>query len=190
MRRILVAITCLLMLSFQCEAQTIGHALRGLAKINVLVEDLGDEDIKCGLTEDLIRDAVLYPTSSAKIQVANELVSESLYVNTLSFFSEAAQFCVTTIVMEARSFEEEMLTSSRRKVRSEIVLWRDGRLASSNRSGHARLVAEGIEQLAKKFVTDWNLDNKIDENDAPAAAKRQVPDKGISFDDVPRAAKP
>jgi hypothetical protein len=77
--------------------------------------------------------------------------------------------------MEARSFEEEMLTSSLRKVRSEIVLWRDGRLASSNRSGHARLVAEGIEQLAKKFVTDWNLDNKIDENEAPAAAKRQVP---------------
>jgi hypothetical protein len=190
MRRILVAITYLLMLSFQCEAQTLNHALRGLAEINVLVEDLDDEDIKCGLTKDLIRDAVLYPTSSAKIRVTNELVSEWLYVNTLSFFSEAAQYCVTTVVMEARSFEEEMLTFSRRKVHSEIVLWRDGRLASSNRSGHARLVAEGIEQLAKKFVTDWHVDNKIDENDTPAASRRQAPDKGISFDDLPQAAKP
>jgi hypothetical protein len=186
MRRILVAITYLLMLSFQCEAQTLNHALRGLAKINVLVEDLDDEDIKCGLTNDLIRDAVLYPTNSAKIRVTNEHVSEWLYVNTLSFFSEAAQYCVTTVVMEARSLEEEMLTFSRRKVHSEIVLWRDGRLASSNRSGHARLVAEGIEQLAKKFVTDWRVDNKIDENDTPAAGRRQAPDKGISFDDFPQ----
>jgi hypothetical protein len=36
---------------------------------------------------------------------------------------------------------------------------------SSNPSEHARQVADEIEELAKKFVTDWNLDNKTTEND-------------------------
>jgi hypothetical protein len=123
MRRIIVAITCLISLSVQAEAQTSEHALRGLTRIMLVVEHLDDDSIKCRLTKDLIRSAVLYPTSSAKFQMTDDFVLESLYVNTLSNFYESLQLCVTYVEMRADSIDEVTLKFSGRKVTSAIQLW-------------------------------------------------------------------
>ncbi len=166
MCRIIAAITCLISLSVQAAAQTLGNALRDLPKIQLTIEDLDDNSIKCGLTADLIRSAVLYPTSSAKFQITNDLTPEALYVNTLSHFYESSQLCVTNLEMQVVSFNEVRLNFSGRKMVLGIQLWKKGYLASSDLSEHAHYVADAIEELAKKLVTDWNLDNKTAESDA------------------------
>ena len=66
-----IASALVMSLSLQAEAQTRQHALRGLAKIEILIEDLDSNSLECGLTKDVIRNAVLYPTSSAKFQVVD-----------------------------------------------------------------------------------------------------------------------
>jgi KTSC domain len=191
MRRIIVAIVCLISLSLLTylltrsrhgEAQAFDHALRGLAKIEILVEDLDSNSMECGLTKDGVRNAVLYPTSSAKFQVTDS-APVMLYVNALSHFFEPQQLCVTNVEMQAYSNEVVTLDFSGRKVFSAIQLWRKGYLASSNQSEHARLVAEAIDNLAKEFVTAWNLDNKI----TPAAeanpfAKFAKPERATTTD--------
>src|SRR5262249_13028668 len=142
------------------EAQTIGHALRGLSRISIMVERVDHDGKACGLTEDVIRNAVLYPLSSA-IQVLNAPYT-TLYVNTSSYFSPEIPdgFCVTHIHMQAFSHQEVTLDFSGRKVWEPIELWSLGAIVSSYLSNHRRRVAEYIEELAKKFVTDWNLDNQ------------------------------
>jgi hypothetical protein len=43
-----------------------------------------------------------------------------------------------------------------------VELWTETLTASSSPADHANHVSGGIEKLVKKFITDWNLDNKPD----------------------------
>jgi hypothetical protein len=165
MRRIIYVITCLMSLSLHSEAQTHGNALRGLVKIQILIEDLNNSSLECGLTEALIRNAVLYPISAASI-VVTEFAPVALYVNANSLFPGSEQICVTNIYMRAETMQNVILDYSGRTVFSNVELWSDGMILFTDRAYHARHVAETVEDLAKKFVTDWNLDNK------PAAGRR------------------
>ena len=169
-------------------AQTSEHSLRGLARIMLVLEHLDDDSIKCGLTRDLIRSAVLYPISSAKFQVTDDVVLEMLYVNTLSKFYESLQMCVTYIEIRAESTDEVILKFSGRKVFSAIQLWNASYLTSSNPSEHARQVADEVEELAKEFVTAWNLDNKTTENDKGDFRHSLTTNKPLTF--VPMEGNP
>jgi hypothetical protein len=41
-----------------------------------------------------------------------------------------------------------------------IDLWRGGSISSSAKGRHGQNVRGEIEKVTKKFITDWNLDNK------------------------------
>src|SRR5262249_33555826 len=66
---------------------------------------------------------------------------------------------------------------SGRNVSEPIELWSLGAIVSSSLSNHRRRVAEWIEELAKKFVTDWNLDNqdKGQKQDWPGPDTKSAP---------------
>lgn len=187
MCRVIVALTCLLLLSLRGEAQTIEqHILRGLTKVHVLIEYLDDDAIKCALTRDLMRNAVLYPVSSAKIQVITPPANAStvLYVDTDSLFLKPSQSCVTSVQMKVISFQSVTLDFSPRKLVYEISLWEKRTLRFSSQSEHARHVAEGIEGLAKQFIADWNLDNKASESNAGAGVTHSQARGPVTFDDL------
>jgi hypothetical protein len=43
---------------------------------------------------------------------------------------------------------------------AEVNLWHNGVIFSSSPSRHLSQVTSEIENSTKKFITDWNLDNK------------------------------
>src|SRR5262249_10833659 len=75
----MVATATALMCS-QGYAQTPHHVLRGLSKIDLVVEELDSGAKQCGLSERAIRDAVMYPLSSTELALDSSS-HEVLYIN-------------------------------------------------------------------------------------------------------------
>lgn len=62
-------------------------ALRGLKSISLVVDSLDEDERRCGITEQLIRDAFLYPISQSRIPLsASESEGPVFWV------------CVTTLI--------------------------------------------------------------------------------------------
>jgi hypothetical protein len=59
------------------------------------------------------------------------------------------------------------LDFSGRSVFSTLILWHSDEIVGNNRDAYGKSVSDAIEELAKKFVTDWNLDNKADDPALP-----------------------
>jgi hypothetical protein len=70
------------------------------------------------------------------------------------------------------------LETTRKTISVEIRLWQSGELIGSNRERHRQLLSQKIEDLAKQFVTAWNLDNKSEYDDIPKQKKSGL------FDDL------
>jgi hypothetical protein len=150
-----------MLFSSQAEAQTYDHLLRGLTQIKLLIESLNEDSSTCGLTQDLIRGAVRYPASSAKFEIITDTRhSVTLYVNVRSAFLKSESYCFSNISVEVYSLQRLTLDFSHREAFAKVDLWDDGGILGTNRAGHAHHSAQFIEDLIKKFVTDWNLDNK------------------------------
>ena len=160
MRRLIYATALTLSFSLQAEAQMPSNALRGLSQIHLVIEPLNGNDITCGLTEEAIRAAVLFPASSARFQITNPFVPTVLYVQTTTLFFGPQHSCVTNINMRVYSWQEVTLNFSGGNAFARIELWNTGYIIGGPQSGHPRRIAQVIEDLTKKFVTDWNFDNK------------------------------
>ena len=52
------------------------------------------------------------------------------------------------------------LEATGKTISAEIKLWSSGGIIGSTRERHRQLISQEIEDLAKQFVTAWNLDNK------------------------------
>jgi hypothetical protein len=62
--------------------------------------------------------------------------------------------------MRLRAYQELKLETSGRNIFATIELWNGSWVQSSIKAQHAQALREAIEGGAKKFITDWNLDNK------------------------------
>jgi hypothetical protein len=157
---LIVAIAATLIAN-QSQAQTDFHMLRGLSQVHILIEPLDDQAKACGLTSASIREAIMYPLSSSKIRVVSSLTDLVFYVGITSIYAKASQICFSNALVEARAYQDVMLDFSGAKAkRAEVNLWRQNEIYASYASNHAALVTSAIEKYTKKFITDWNLDNK------------------------------
>jgi hypothetical protein len=153
-------------LSLQAEAQTLGNYLRGLSKLGLLVEDLDNDSVSCGLNKELVRKAVTDQTSSsAKFEVqADEwkvakfdektfamTMMPSLYVNIQSLYFESRDLCVTSIDIGAYSNQKVTLDFSHRRTFASVKLWWNGSLISSTQAEHSHHVAQEVRVLSKGF---------------------------------------
>jgi hypothetical protein len=153
----IVAVAAILITN-QTQAQTRQHLLRGLSKIELLVERLTHEE-ECGLTEEAIRAAAMYPLSSTKIAL-DHLADVTFYINILTAYLQEDQLCFSNLSIRAYTYQKVTLEFSGDDKAVVIDLWDSGDVAYSSRNRHARQISEMIEDRVKKFVTDWNLDNK------------------------------
>jgi hypothetical protein len=151
-----VAVAVTLMCS-QGHAQTRHHLLRGLSAIDLVFEELSSGAKPCGLTEEAIRAAVMYPLSSAKIALETSAF-ETLYIHISTLHQNLGCFSVVSI--QAYTLQKVTLQFSGEEKVVDVILWKSDSLLTSNWSGHARQVSDTIEEAVKKFITDWNLDNK------------------------------
>jgi len=50
--------------------------------------------------------------------------------------------------------------SHRREAVATVQLWHQGSMVSTDLAEHAHHVTQSIEGIVKRFVADWNFDNK------------------------------
>jgi hypothetical protein len=148
----------------QGNAQTPNHALHEAIKIQLVIGELGDDERKCGLTEEAIRSTAMYPLSSSKIEVAPKgevrLGEVALNIRVHTLQSKETSICFSSAIIQALTLHEATLAFSGETMLVPVMLWDDGYVAFSPRGDHANHLSKGIEKEIKKFITDWNLDNK------------------------------
>jgi len=159
--RLIVIVTAML-LADASEAQTINGALRGLTRVIINIDDLSPNATECGFTRERIREAIMFSLSSTKIDVVDLAVNTPfLYVLISSLrFQSPLPFCVSSLEVQVYAFGDVTLGFSNEKKRAKIELWHDGIIFSSYQSDHTQQMSETLEGRMKKFITDWNLDNK------------------------------
>jgi hypothetical protein len=109
------------------------------------------------VTEEGIRAAVMYPLSSTKITV-DSLADVRLFIIVTTLHQEVG--CIGMVRVEVFTGQKVTLQFSGDEKFAEVLLWESDSLVTSPRDHHARQVSETIEEELKKFITDWNLDNK------------------------------
>jgi hypothetical protein len=154
-----IILAALISISHQAYAQTPSNTLRGVSKIQILIEDMNQADSKCGLTREAIQAVVMYPLSSTKIQI-DVLAPVTLYLNISTLYSDQDQLCFSNVQIDANSMQRVKFDFSGAVNFAKVNLWYTGSVLYTDKSGHARHVSDIIEGSIKKFVTDWNLDNR------------------------------
>jgi hypothetical protein len=147
-------------------AQTPEHSLRNLKGVFVLIEALSRNTVQCNVDETTIHNAINYPFSSAPFSVHTKFGPDTLgdidfYVNLSSIYFSNADVCVSNIYVEASVSQTITLESTGTTLPAAIIkLWDGGSIISSSRQDHRERLSAEVEDLAKQFVTTWNLDNK------------------------------
>jgi S1-C subfamily serine protease len=154
-----LAATAAIFIANQSQAQTTNSLLRGLSKIEVIVEGLDKDDRVCGLTDQGVRAAAMFPLSSAKLEVVSS-ARASFYVNVNTLYLSPIESCVSTVQVRLYVYQNVTLDFSGDEKFVEVRLWSSGSIISSERTKHTRRISESIEDHTKKFITDWNLDNR------------------------------
>src|SRR5262249_48339096 len=124
-RLAVIAGTTAILIANQSQAQTRNNLLRGLSKINLVIENLDADSKECGLTEQGIRAAVMYPLSSARVEVAPTALT-SLYVNVNTLYFSSLDSCVSSIEVRVHVYQAVTLDFSGEEKPAEVKLWRSG----------------------------------------------------------------
>ena len=151
-----------LLFNNRAQAQTTSNRLSGVNEISFLIEDHDDNAKECRITEDVIRDAFKYPMNGARFAVKERPVLDVpyMYISIPTLFFKQRQHCVSHILMQLGVPQGVILTASGRTVFAKVELWHQRFMASSVLEDHARHIREAIKEMTKKFIADWDLDNK------------------------------
>jgi hypothetical protein len=163
-RYIYVIAICLLSFETSSFAQTSKNpGLRGLSALGLVVEGLDDDSGKCGITEDVIRDAFLYIATSAKFRVTTERYAPQFIVHVTTLIQRNPRQCVTNLAIEVAKAQTVTLEFGDKLSTSVWVqLWRDDWIAVSVAERHRQQVQNGVEGATKKFIAAWTMENKVD----------------------------
>jgi hypothetical protein len=163
-----IAIVWLFALPNVGVTQTLDHSLRNLDSVYILIEGLGKDTGDCNVDLNTVRNAVMYPFSSARFRTHIHLNADSVndlvfYVNINSLYLTNVDICVSHISVKTYENQTVKLESSGTTLNSAtVVLWDSGSIISSIRQRHREQLSVAVEDLAKQFVTAWNLDNADD----------------------------
>ena len=147
-----------------CLATTTAHAqspgLSGLKEIHLLIEGLSKDAEACGITQQLIRDAFMYPASGAKFNVVDTTAAPTFYIQISTLRLHPISGCASSINAQVYVTQNVTLDFSNTGVFAEVVLWNGSYLVSGSPADHPTQVKEDVEDLTKEFITKWNLSNK------------------------------
>jgi hypothetical protein len=140
----------------QAEAQTPNNVLEGLSTIRLKISGVDAADQACGLTEEGLRSAAMYPLSASRLAVTPVAeASFTVEVTTL----HPPNGCVGHISIEVGVVRFIRTFSGNERI-VDVRLWHDGSILTSSSGDYTQQVLNIIERKTKVFLTDWNLDNK------------------------------
>jgi hypothetical protein len=147
------------------QAQQQPGSLSGIKSANVNINEADAENKSCGITDQLIREAVMYPISGSRLKVSS-LLPPSTDVPILSVAISTVRggvtsgLCLSGIRIQLAIYQPLTLPFASGPRMHKVMLWEGGWHGGSMQHDHAKQIREQIELLMKRFVTAWNLDNK------------------------------
>jgi hypothetical protein len=144
----------------QMSRESSQKALVGLNSITLFVERLDDTDGACGITEESVRDAFLYPVSSSRLHFSEGLSGPTFYVQILTILQRQPRQCISSVMVKVFDFQSVPLDFSQRPAPEvAVVLWNDEMLRVSDLASHGGRIRTAVRESAEKFLTIWNLAN-------------------------------
>jgi hypothetical protein len=130
-----------------------GAGLRGLQSVGIVVEELGDQAVACGLSTDAIERAVSEQLTRGGLTVRkNSDIDTYVYVNVMTG-SLANHTCVSRYDAFLYTHAPTKLPYRDRLVLVQVQLMHRGGMGSSTADAHAATVRQGLESFIAFFLT-------------------------------------
>jgi hypothetical protein len=134
--------------------------LKGLRKIGVVVEGLGDQAIKCGLKQDVLESSVTKHLTDAGFTVPRNTDEDTyLYINVMTA-SLSNGYCVSRYDAALNTHTTAALTYQPARVLVEVSLLHKGGIAGGAPAVHADGVVRGLLDYIDGFVARIREANK------------------------------
>jgi hypothetical protein len=127
---------------------------------------------QCGIDETLVREAFMYPASAARFHIVKQIDERTLeqqgfpagnFIIKITTLQENATQCFSTVDASVVTFQSVKLEFSGLEEFGNIELWTlgsDGWIVRSSILDHPHYISEAVETIARKFITEWNEDNR------------------------------
>jgi hypothetical protein len=137
-----------------------GAELKGLNRVGVLVEDLGDQAAACGLRRDAIETAVSKQLSDSGFTVRRNSDDDTyLYINVMTA-SVSNGTCLSRYDAFLYTHATTKLSYHDRPVLVQVLLMHRGGMGSSAAAAHPASVARGLEDFVGVFIEQIRSANK------------------------------
>jgi hypothetical protein len=142
-----------------CVNNSSQASLQGLTKIQLSIAELDQDSEACGITKELIREAFMYPVSSSALRVVGVDASPTFF-NVQITTLKMPQGCFSNINFSVHEYLSVQPSFFSKYTIADVVYWKKNYITTSGQNWHAKAISDGIESYAKKFLTEWNLENK------------------------------
>jgi hypothetical protein len=161
MRKLLIMASLLCVGTDLANAETI-EKLRGLMSVRLIVPELDEDAKSCGLSQELVRDAVMFPASSSKLEFLDATGDGAVFeVVITTMVQERPVQCITNLAINVWIVERVKFDYAPDAIRyAAVTMWFSGAICVSVATKHPQMLRTAIENKTKKFLTDWNLANK------------------------------
>ena len=137
-----------------------GAELRGLRTLGILVEDLGEQAVSCGLSHDAIESALSKQLADGGFAVRPNSDDDTyVYVNVITT-SVSGGLCVSRYDAFLYTHATTTLSYRDQPVLVQVSLMHRGGIGSSAPSAHGAAVVRGLRNYIDLFVTQIHDANK------------------------------
>jgi hypothetical protein len=124
-------------------------ALSGIREVSIVVEQLGKDEIGCGISESSIEAAARIPLSNTRMRVSNQPSGAYLYLNVQAL--DLGSMCVLLTEVQLRKWSK-----SNDQVGS---FWDRKYIAHIQKINMNNRASMNIESLIKEFISSWLKSN-------------------------------
>jgi hypothetical protein len=145
------------------EAGETREPLRGITAVRLKPLGVDREAERCGITESLVREAIMFPASMSKLRITDQggFLSPVLLITVSVLHLDRDDQCFSSVRLELLNNQQIKLDfSNEPPVWVDVLLWRNTWIFASSASRHPLQLRTAIESQTKKFLADWSLANK------------------------------
>jgi hypothetical protein len=129
------------------------HAQSERRQLSLSIGDLNSSAKTCGITETLIKEAIMHSANSSQLQFVDDAKAPTFQVR-VGTFQSGAGLCVSPI--DCRFFIRQKAP----RPYDELDLWVGGSLAQSGKDQHAQAVTQHVKACLKAFLAQWDADKR------------------------------
>jgi hypothetical protein len=161
MIRLFFSVGLLLCVGGSAFAQQSGY-LKGITQLGFLVEGLDQDTQRCGITRELIRDAIAYTISSSKLKFSDDDKKRPLIrVGVAALIQRQPVQCFSALSFDVVHAQDVQLDYADEPPRYIVMwLWHDTWLEVASPERHSGQVRGAVENATKKLVAAWYLANQ------------------------------